>query len=346
MAQAASDALPSIQIACLIVTYGDRWQYLSQVVTACLGSNHTAAVVILDNASTYDVASEVQNLQDSDRVKVIRSDRNTGSAGGYNQVIAFGQTLDNIDYYLMLDDDNVPQKDTIERLCLYAAASSTNALMCVRPDREELVYAANNSTGLALKKNSFLGFSIRSILREHLRLQGNSTSAQSNLEYAPYGGLFVSREALISTQLPLKDYFLYVDDHEYSSRIAANFGGIKIVRDAVVIDVERSWNLPKANSIPPLFDPNSSEIRAYYGTRNRAHFEKQSLINSNSEYFLNMFLYTAWLLIKSFRHGLLPKQAVRRLRLLKTAVTNGRNGHLGEIQSINSVMSQGTSSHA
>lgn len=100
----------------LIVTYGDRFNYLKQVLDACAlehknNEDKIFEIIIVDNASnSSEKIKEYINLNSEVKFKHICLDSNIGSAGGFGIGLKHFLNTDS-DYVLLLDDDNAPENN-------------------------------------------------------------------------------------------------------------------------------------------------------------------------------------------------------------------------------------------
>jgi hypothetical protein len=149
------------------------------------------------------------------------------------------------------------------------------------------------------------------------------------LPFATYGGLLAHRNLYRRIGLPLDALMLYADDSEYTWRITAGGGRIFLVPDALLDDLENSWNIKaRTNNIYESFLLGGSDLRAYYGARNQAWFDKNIWANSSLLYSLNRWVFFRLLRLIAKRRG-----AEERLGLIEQAIRDGESGVLGLNQS-------------
>lgn len=328
------------KVAVVTVTYGKRWHYLQQVIARLLQDQLVGPIVVIDNAAEDRIAEQVQTQGWNQRVSVIEMGENSGSAKGYKVGIAKAVKFADIEFIYLLDDDNLPDENAISELLNGYSKSGLNwkvALLSLRPDRPEYVNAAKTGQPLRHIKNSFLGFHVMNAIRKITGQSNKKSSFQAQpvdsveVDYAPYGGFLMHKKWVEAIGLPDEDYYLYADDHEYTSRIPVNGGKILLCPNSRVIDIETSWHLQANNGAPPLFSKNSSEFRIFYSVRNRVTLERRFLITNNFVYLVNIFVS---LLARSFL-VLLKEKDFRALygrsRLLYSAIKSGFVEKLGRV---------------
>ena len=326
-----------MKICSVIVTYGDRFHLLKQVINACFKEG-VDKVIVVDNASTKSSKKQLQEFekQNKNKLKVIYLDKNTGSAGGYKRGLEEAYKCKECEFIWLLDDDNEPQKNSLKILKEFwnkldeEDKEEKIALLSYRPDRIQYKEAimTNNPNLVLGRKNSFLGFHIFDLPKKVVRLMKRKFGIKTFKEYeniktgkvavAPYGGMFFNKKIIDKVGYPREEFFVYADDHEWSYRITKNGGEIFLVLDSELKDIDKSWNI--ASSVIESFDKGSN-FRIYYSTRNRIFFEKQNLITNKIIYFINMWLYKK-------RLQLLMKNK-DNFKVFKKAMNDGLKNKLG-----------------
>ena len=342
------------KVCVVTVTYGDRFKYLKEVIKSCFEEG-IDKIIIVDNASAESSRKQLRDLQKKykDKIKVIYLDENLGSAGGYKKGLEEAYKCKECEFIWLLDDDNVPQKGALKQLIefwkklKYKEKEEKIALLSFRPDRE--IYKMSvleNKTQLLLgRQNSFLGFHFidlpgkfwRNIKK---RLKKTVSARNTNIKagivpVATYGGLFFHKNLLKIIGFPREEFFLYVDDHEWTYRITKFGGKIFVVFDSIVEDIETSWYLKeKKNSSFSPFLSTEAQMRIYYSVRNRVIFERENLVTVPLIYYLNIFLYKFLLEIsKIFSKD--RKIASINLRVFNKAVKDGLKGVTGKNKNFN-----------
>jgi len=331
LAQCTSES----DVICVIVTYADRKSLLLTVLEGLLDQG-VRRVIVVDNGSDWPVKDEL-SLHHGEFVDVVEMSRNTGSAGGYSAGIQRAMDL-GAKYIWLLDDDNLPGTG-----CLEALLSAYNhlrkkhstdhlAVLAFRPEHQVEVAAGMPLHRINTRRNSFLGFHICDIPYKFWRRTPwgrprvqEKLSALFDVAVAPYSGLLLPRTAVNAIGLPRKDFVLYADDHEYTSRITHAGGRIVLVTNAYLEDLEKSWNVRKnaGNSFGVLLS-QGSEFRVYYSTRNATYLSTYCRSHDNWMLWLNRRIYLGMLDIIAVLSG-----QNKRYRLIKEAVDDGLAGSLG-----------------
>jgi GT2 family glycosyltransferase len=324
------------KVCVLTVTYGNRWQFLNQVLSRLLISDQIISVIVVNNASVYNVDNHVKKLDD-ERILVINNIENQGSAGGYKMALEYAIKNTDADFFWLLDDDNLPKENVIDKLLSHWAQveclNNKKALFCLREDRIQHVRIAKgeNPYRYYLVPNNFLGFNIfRVLYNQFYKLrdkvhQNRSYQKRVQVPYVPYGGLLLHRSIIKDIGYPDERLFVYVDDSEYTYRITKNGGHIWLIPECKVIDIDKSQglNYKKKPFHSHLLD--QWNFRTYYHVRNRMFFYSNNFISNSFVFKLNKTLYLFYLRIIS----LLSSRTTAYSKLVK-AVDDGLNGRLGK----------------
>lgn len=216
-----------LRIGVVVVTFNNA-EMLRSVVDALLCQTRMPdEIVIIDNASVDNTQDVVKEFQG---VRYIRFAENTGSAGGFYEGIKIAS--ENNDFVLTLTDDYDFKPDTLQNLF--------NGFMEV-----ELLGKVG---------------AVRGVGKNHL------ASFPTRLSLFPWGGTLMSVKAIKDVGLPIKEYFLYGEDGEYSLRMSKR-GYIFFWIPGCVFFNKRD------NKISSDFGGRKTEFfkepfRLYYGFRN------------------------------------------------------------------------------
>ena len=260
-----------MKVYSVIVTYGDRFHLLKQVIEACYRED-VNKVIVIDNASIENSRNKLKEFekQNKDRLKVIYLEENSGSAGGYKRGLEEAYKCEECEFIWLLDDDNEPQKDSLKVLKEFwndledKNKKEKVALLSYRPDRiayKESIMTNNPELVLG-RKNSFLGFHILDLPKKVMRVlkrkigiktfKENQSIKSGKVAVAPYGGMFFHKSLINDIGYPKEEFFVYADDHEWSYRITKNKGKIILVLDSELEDIDLSWNINNNKKIGVL----------------------------------------------------------------------------------------------
>ncbi|HCJ30366.1 MAG TPA: glycosyl transferase family 2 [Pseudomonas sp.] len=315
------------------VTYGDRLAYLEQLIERALAFVEINEVIIVSNGALAPLEQLPERWPG--KVRLIQLQHNTGSANGYAVAIE-AALAGRADYIWMMDDDNAPTAAAVS--ILHRELARLGGLL--GPERVAVLgYRATQQADIAQgvppryllqPRSSYFGFHIAQLpFKLWRRLPWGKKPGKRpvsiSLPFAPYGGMLAHRSLYQRIGVPLKDLVLYVDDTEYTRRITAGGGRLFLFTDAVIDELEQSWNIKaRTRNIYETFLLGDSDFRAYYAARNQAWFDKNVWAASPRLHRFNRAIFLTLLrLIARLRN------ARARLALIEQAIHDGESGALG-----------------
>lgn len=320
------------QVTVVVVTYGDRWEYLSRVLEH-LESNHCVFhVVLIDNASKYSVTDKCRESL-FHKVSVYRNESNIGSAGGFSQGISIACGGKN-ELVMLLDDDNLPLSGSIKGLVdtynrLTGDAQIGEVVLIAYRDSQHAHFRIPISP-LFMQGKDFLCFNVFNAIQRHLKLVKTLKELRSGPEYAAmsggaaYSGMVFSSKIIFEVGLPNSEFILYFDDVEYTKRMLKAGYTIWLDRENLVDDIQINYSA-SAYKVPFLgFLSADSDSKIYYNIRNRVYLDYYVDHKSSFPYEGNKFIF---LLV--FTSLCLLTFRLNRLRTIFEACRDGKRGHLG-----------------
>lgn len=226
-------------------------------------------VIVVDNASQKDEASIIESRYP--QVKVIRSDKNLGFAGGNNLGIKAARGR----YLFFINNDTIlkPQTSSLKPLINRLESDETIAVVCPKIrftwDNNPIQFAGYTPLSSITLRNKSIGF-------------GEEDKGQYNIAhptpYAHGAAMMVKREAIDKVGLMPKSYFLYYEELDWSMMFTR--AGYEI------------WYEPACT----LFHKESqstgqeSPLKTYYLTRNRLLLVKRNYKGIN-KYLSYIYLF-------------------------------------------------------
>ena len=225
-------------------------------------------VIVVDNASKEDEATQIE--QRYPQVKVIRSEKNFGFAGGNNLGIQAAQGK----YLFFINNDTILRPQTSDLRPLITRLESSEQIGMVSP---KIKFSWGNSP------IQFAGYTPLSKIT--LRNRSIGCGEQDNGQYdnahpTPYAhgaAMMVKREVIEKAGLMPECYFLYYEELDWS---------MMICRAAYDIWYEPACTIYHKES---QTTGQNSPLRTYYITRNRLLFAKRN-INSPQKYLTYLYL--------------------------------------------------------
>ena len=293
------------EICVLIVTYGNRFNYLKQVVEACL-SEGIKKIFIIDNNSEKESRKKLMEFESkSNRIEVVYLEKNIGSAGGYKIALEKARECNDCEYILLLDDDNLPESEWVQKLRYYwdkleiKNKNKNTALCFFREDKALLKQALQKNDALLIigRKNNFMGVHFIDIPLKIFKRVFAFSQAKHNIDVektnmllipvAPYGGLFFHKQLLENIPLPDENFFVYADDYHFSYKIPE----IYLIPDLKIKDLEKSFHEKRGFFSTRVFNAKNVD-QIYFMSRNNIIFQiKNKLISNMFVFELNIAVY-------------------------------------------------------
>jgi len=206
--------MPKSRVAIGIVTY-NRLELLRECLAAVKQQTVPAdQVIVVDNGSTDGTHEWLSNVAD---ITVVRQD-NLGAAGGFSRVMREGYTGGH-DWILCIDDDVMLCPNTLQELVSSPVArpEEVGFLAC------RVVSRAGQTYMTPLPADPF------PLWYDTIGSGGYVRVADAN-----FAGFMVSRTAIQRRGLPIKEFFLWEDDREFSERIARVMPCYLVINSVVV----------------------------------------------------------------------------------------------------------------
>ena len=197
----------------VVVTY-NRLNLLKEGIDALLSQSVPCDILIVDNASTDDTplwADEFRKTHPS--VLYENTGANLGGAGGFNYGMRRGVEL-GYDYVWIMDDDAIAKPDTLEEL-----QKTGGQLESQDPDHSygflaSVVYWTDGELCLMNRQRT----------RTHYLLKEDVEAALAKdelipIETATFVSLLIPAKTILKVGLPIKEFFIWSDDVEYTVRI-------------------------------------------------------------------------------------------------------------------------------
>lgn len=243
----------------LVVTY-NRKILLKECLYNLLNIN-SLKVVVLDNAST-DGTSELFKLDGYQTIDYIRREDNGGGAAGFYYGIQYIiDKYDEYKYIWLMDDDTMVSSES-----LYAFQKD--------------IYKLNGDF-------SFLASSIFGVSGEPMNVPVVSNHHAPNgykdwyaklslglvsIESATFVSVLIPIRYIRKIGLPVKSYFIWGDDTEYTTRLVRKFGNAYLSGKSKVthkrfnakpLDITQEENVARLALYPYLFRNNLINLNAY-----------------------------------------------------------------------------------
>lgn len=243
------------KIAVIVVTF-NRKELLAENIDALLKQSYKDFdIFIIDNASTDGTREYINKYIENNDINYFNTGENVGGAGGFNfgikKIINYGYK-----YIWMMDDDTIPYHDSLESLMNadkilngeYGFLSSTVLWVNGKP-------CTMNKQKIAKDWYSDSQYLKYGILKTH---------------YATFVSFFMKIETVKKFGLPIKEFFIWGDDVEYSNRVSAT-------SNCYIVGSSQVLHKTKNNEGSNIAKDDKDRISRYrYAYRNEMYIAKRN----------------------------------------------------------------------
>lgn len=239
-------------VAC-VVTY-NRKDKLKNCINALLSQNYkNFDILIVDNASTDGTRASIQKLIDDGKLSYVNTGKNLGGAGGFNYAIK--NVAISYKYIWMMDDDTYPMSRALSSLV----------------DKANML---NDQFGFLSSLTKWTDGSVCIMNMQTVKKQifDNEKALENYMipvSTASFVSLFFKSEMARKFGLPIKEFFLWGDDTEYTERIGSD-GGFLVLDSVVVHDMHENVG------VDIVCNEISRVSRYYMAVRNRIYTARKS----------------------------------------------------------------------
>lgn len=193
-------------VVAVIVTYSNRWPSFGRETLARVVAAGPDQVIVVDNGSdcSTEIASDCSYLNN---VTYLPTGSNLGSAGGFGAGVRKAIEL-GCDLVWLIDDDMWPLKEALDSQLTHYSSGSRMVVTGRRDSHSRERFERS----LRFDAGAYLG-------KDLLRLHHTRRQSDEPLDFFPYGGSLVPREAIVEAGFPNGSYFAYWDDFDWADRI-------------------------------------------------------------------------------------------------------------------------------
>ncbi len=285
------------RVAAVVVTY-NRLSLLQQCVESLRAQTAPCDILVVNNASTDGTAEWLEAQQTKETLAARDTGANIGGAGGFNYGMRWAVEA-GYDYLWVMDDDCLPKPDALEKLLeadevlhgdygwLSSVALWTDGKEC-------------NMNRQKLKKS----FYTDRLLKQYGVVQAKQ---------ATFVSLLLCAKTVKQFGLPIKDYFIWGDDIEYTRRIA-----VRGNRPSFVAGQSQVIHAMKDNNGSSIATDRAERIDRYrYAFRNEAFTYRQEGLKGVCYYLAKCGLNGCRILAKA------PGLKGKRLAVLVKSMAEG-----------------------
>lgn len=194
------------KVIAVVVTY-NRKKLLKECINALLKPEYNNCdILVVDNASTDGTKEYIYNELNNNKVHYVNTGSNLGGAGGFNFGMKEAYKI-GCDYMWLMDDDCIVHKNTLTELLKADKELKGNYGFLA----SKVLWKDGNICKMNIPKKTFSKW-----LKDYEK--NYQTIAMSS-----FVSLFIKTEIVKELGLPIKDFFIWTDDWEYTRRISRKY---------------------------------------------------------------------------------------------------------------------------
>lgn len=283
------------KVAAVVVTY-NRKELLKECIEALKASTCSVDVIIVDNNSTDGTKEYIADLIGKDVIyKHLK--KNLGGAGGFSAGMKYA-VKKGYEYVWIMDDDTIVKEDSLE--ALLSAKDEMSDDFGFISSSVKWVDGSDCKMNMQTYKTNITDY--------------EKTYAAKGIypvKAATFVSLLFSSDAIKQIGLPLKEYFIWGDDKEYTLRMSNEFACYNVVDSQVV----HKMNNNEGSNITK--DDIGRIDRYYYAYRN-------DFATARSQGIKDLLIYMAGFMLNAVRIILFaPSNKSKRLDIMLKGLRDG-----------------------
>lgn len=243
------------KIAVIVVTY-NRKKLLKECLENLIKYNKERYdIYILDNCSTDGTRESLEKYINDNKIIYYKTEKNIGGAGGFSTGIKLSLESSKYDYIWVMDDDTIIQEKTLDEI-LEKARILNNKFSFL--------------SSIALWKDGNLcSMNVQSVSSETIKNYKSINDGILKIDYASFVSCFINSKYIFKVGLPIKEFFIYGDDMEYTMRLSKEESGYLVPKSIVIHKMTSNEGIN-------IIDADVSRInRYYYNYRNLLYVYKK-----------------------------------------------------------------------
>ena len=204
------------KVIAVVVTY-NRKELLKEAIEALLNQEYNNCdVLIVDNASTDGTREYIDELLKDTRVHYENTGANLGGAGGFNYGMKRACQM-GCDFIWVMDDDCIVHKDSLTELLNADKLLNGNYGFL----SSKVLWKDDSICKMNIPKKTFSTW-----LKEF-------DKPVQEIAMASFVSLFVKTDIIKEMGLPIKEFFIWTDDWEFTRRISRKYKSYFISKSIV-----------------------------------------------------------------------------------------------------------------
>ena len=253
------------KVLATVVTF-NRKKLLVECIEALKHSQFACDILIVDNASTDGTKEEIFNYVDNECIYYLNTGANLGGAGGFNFALKEGVKM-GYEYIWIMDDDTIVHKDSLLELMnateklngnfgfLSSYVQFTDGTPCLMnvPGLDEIKWYEGLQDGNNLIK----------------------------INRATFVSSLVPAKVIKEKGLPIKEFFIWSDDTEYTKRISRDLPSYFVPKSIVTHKMNSNTN----TYLSQYVNEDTDRVNRFFFTfRNTFYLRKKTGIFATIKY--------------------------------------------------------------
>lgn len=243
-----------VNVAAVVVTF-NRLEKLKTVIQSIEAQSLAPAwLIVVDNASNDGTSQYLATLQTTVSLHVVSMTENSGGAGGFTAGMEEAYVL-GADHVWIMDDDCYPEPSALEKL----VAGFDQAVDGLGPDVPFACSVVLYTDGTICEMNNPV--TTWDWARLYVQDQPNVMVLACS-----FVSVLIPRWAIAEYGLPYREYFIWFDDREYTTRLTKVCPGVQVMDSVVIHDMgdNKGVNFEMVDQ--------SNAWKFAYGVRNEASY--------------------------------------------------------------------------
>lgn len=196
------------KVAAVVVTY-NRKELLKENIESLLHQKVQSAkldILIIDNASTDGTKDYIQEFITDEKIFYINTGANLGGAGGFQYGIRYAAEH-KYDFVWVMDDDCMPTESALSELLKYDEKFGDNYGFLA----SKILWKDKSLCKMNVQRETLTKY-VKSFDREIVPVAMSS-----------FVSCFIPMRVVYEVGLPIKEFFIWTDDWEYTRRISLKY---------------------------------------------------------------------------------------------------------------------------
>ena len=205
------------KVIAVVVTY-NRKELLKECIEALLNQDYkNCSILIVDNASIDGTFEHIKNYIDNEKIIYKNTGANLGGAGGFNFGMKEAYKI-GCEFIWLMDDDCIVHEDSLSNLIEAGKSLKGNYGFL----SSKVLWKDNSICKMNIPKKTFSTW------------QRDFESKIQKITMASFVSLFVKSSVVKDIGLPIKDFFIWTDDWEYTRRISRKYKCYYVTNSVVI----------------------------------------------------------------------------------------------------------------